>query len=190
MVDRFCTNADFINEYTYFLKPTASKFLLALVVPLFLRFHLSLGCYIPPVIQRSYVLVFAFLFVGFAITLRWYTTVCISEFRVLVSGFHRFFTFPFLFDLVVPLLLRFHLDVGCYIPFGVKKLRFWCLPYFLPVLPSRFVATQRFVSEHNVYSLESRYPPSFLVFSSAFHPSLCVAGTHLKWLACWYIASS
>ena len=50
-------------------------FLLALVVPLFLRLHLNLGCYVPYVIERSFILVVTFLFVGFAITLRCNTTV-------------------------------------------------------------------------------------------------------------------
>ena len=51
-------------------------FLLALVVPLFLRLHLNLGCYVPYVIERSFILVVTFLFVGFAITLRCNTTFC------------------------------------------------------------------------------------------------------------------
>ena len=54
-------------------------FLLALVVPLFLRLHLNLGCYVPYVIERSFILVVTFLFVGFAITLRCNTTVYITS---------------------------------------------------------------------------------------------------------------
>ena len=55
-------------------------FLLALVVPLFLRLHLNLGCYVPYVIERSFILVVTFLFVGFAITLRCNTTVYVIEY--------------------------------------------------------------------------------------------------------------
>ena len=39
----------------------------------------------------------------------------LSEFSVLVTGFQCFLTVPFLFALVVPVFLRFHLDLGCYL---------------------------------------------------------------------------
>ena len=51
-------------------------FLLALVVPLFLRCHLNLGCYVPSGVERGYVSGVC-LFVDIAITLRCNTTVCI-----------------------------------------------------------------------------------------------------------------
>ena len=52
-------------------------FLGALVVPLFLNFHLNLGCYVPSGVERSYNYAVTFLFVSFAITLRCNTTACI-----------------------------------------------------------------------------------------------------------------
>ena len=109
------------------------------------------------VVPTAY-LVFAFLFVGFTITLRRNTLLIsarltravrcsLSEFSVLSRGLTCVFNFPFLFALVVPLFLRFHLDLGCYVPFDVKEeLRSWCLPSFSLVLPSRFVVTQLLIS--------------------------------------------
>ena len=88
-------------------------------------------------------LVFAFLFVGFAIKLRCNTLFVstarltravrcsLSEFSVLVTGFTCFFIFPFLFAFVVPLFLRLHLDLGCYVPFGFERSHVsgFCLPF-------------------------------------------------------------
>ena len=45
----------------------------------------------------------------------------LSEFSVLVTGFTCFCTFPFLFALAVPPFLHFHLDLGCYVSFGVES---------------------------------------------------------------------
>ena len=63
--------------------------------------------------------------------------------QCLMAGFTCFFTIPFLLALVVPLFLRFHLNMGCYVPSGVERsyVSDVCLP-FLSVLPSRFVITQ------------------------------------------------
>ena len=83
------------------------------------------------------------------------------EFSVLVTAFTSFFTFLFLFAqlyVVVPLFLRFQLDLGCYFPFGVEKeLLFWCLPSFLSVWPSHFVVTHLFVSKPTDRKATCRY---------------------------------
>ena len=77
----------------------------------------------------------------------WFTKAVrcgLADLSALVTGFTCFFAFPFLFaqlSVVVPLLLRLHLDLDCKFPFGVDgELLLWCLPFYLLVL--LFVGTQ------------------------------------------------